>query len=69
MSIYERIAMLEGIAKTKRMELEVIEAEIKRLRDEDHKQFKAFKAELDKKTTHMEPVPRTSQNKVGGIRL
>lgn len=69
MSIYERIAMLEGIAKTKRVELEAIEAEIKRLRDEDHKQFKAFKAELDKETTHMEPVPRTSHNKVGGIRL
>ena len=30
MGIYERIAMLEGIAKTKRVELEVIEAEIKR---------------------------------------
>lgn len=69
MGIYERIAMLEGIAKTKRVELEVIEAEIKRLRDEDRKQFKAFKAELDKETTNMEPVPRTSQNKVGGIRL
>lgn len=69
MSIYERIAMLEGIAKTKRVELDVIEAEIKRLRDEDHKQFKAFMAELDKETTRMEPVPRTSQNKVGGIRL
>lgn len=64
MGIYERIAMLEGMAKTKRAELELIESEIKRLRDEEHNGFEQFKAEI----RNHEPVPCTP-NKGGGIRL
>lgn len=68
MGRYERIAMLEDIAKTKRVELELIEAELERLRAEDKNDFERFKAEINEQKAEPElsPVPKRTG---GGIRL
>lgn len=68
MERYERIAVLEGMARTKRVELELIEAELKRLRDQNQRGFEQFKAEI-KDTEDEEPVLRTVCNTGRGIRL
>ena len=65
MERYERIAVL---ARTKRVELELIEAELKRLRDKDQRGFEQFKAEI-KDTEDEEPVLRIVCNTGRGIRL
>lgn len=68
MERYERIAVLESMARTKRVELELIEAELKRLRDQDQRGLEQFKAEI-KDTEDEEPVLRTVCNTGRGIRL
>lgn len=68
MERYERITVLESMARTKRVELELIEAELKRLREQDQRGFEQFKAEI-KDTEDEEPVLRTVCNTGRGIRL
>lgn len=68
MGNYERIAVLESMAKTKHMELELIEAELERLRANDKRDFEMFKAELNEKNNEPELQP-VRKSTGGGIRL
>lgn len=78
MGRYESIAVLERMADTKRLELELIESEIQRLREQAHKDATDFVADLREdevifnpqriKNEQEKPV-HTANSEGGGIRL
>lgn len=69
----QRIAKLENMAEAKRIELELIEAELKKLRgnsnnNNDDGGFERYRAEVLDKMTVPE-FPPVQKRKGGGIRL